>query len=658
MALNPDSHWYPLVVTAQLPVHSPPLLIQRSFTNNTYSVYLTDLTYLWGETLSRREIVQRALNEDTSIDPSEDASQMRILLEKLKEALSLQGGDDDNDSIDVDIQAVPSKSSPSAGAVMQLNVTYGLPEPLEPLFWTFKLQPLPQTRLTKMLLLPLISLTSLHSTEVQTLVRVIKDKDIVLEKMKDSLEDSKISVASILGGGASRRRGLEKFDEKRWRAQILESKAGDSSRPAKIVRSFFGMEGRRDRSASDEGFGQEWEEVVNRIEEDASTIENEKDWWDEIEATQTSRQKKKRLKGFESDETESDSPVRKVSNKSDTSRRTREMSSKNLSRIDAGIAGIKGKKRLSIHSDDEDEFEVQPHSPRRSKSASKVKSPPPSSPPPARKPPVSGKAKSPERNLDESTTEGDDDLDIPALKSPPRARCAKSSKPAPISSPPPNQLSKSPTPPSPLLPLRELTFSTESRTISRKPSKPLSDSSTPVPSSPLVPASPPQGRPEPRIGGIEGGIGKIGGKKAVSRESPQPRSPHPEVPDTDEEKNSDGEQQIPVKSGMSLGKIGGKVGGKINGKISGIIGGKKRTRGIGEDVEVGEATKKVDLPTRGGTPQTLRENHKADIKSEVPSKREPSYDPMDEEAADRKRRQLQQELEARQKVPVKKKRKF
>ena len=356
MTLNPDSHWYPLVVTAQLPVHSPPLLIQRSFTNNTYAIYLTDLTYIWGETLSRREIVQRALNEDTSIDPSEDASQMQILLEKLKEALSLHG-EDDNHNIDVDIQAVPSKSSTSTGTVIQLKVTYDLPKPLDPLLWTFKLQPLPQTQLTKTLLLPLMSITSLHSTEVQTLVRVIKDKDIVLEKMQDSLQDSKISVASILGGGASRKRGLEKFDEKRWRSQIFESKAGDSSRPEKIVKSFLGIEDCRGRSASDGGVGQEWEEVVNRIDENVNTIENEKDWWHEIEAALKPRQKK-RSNGFESDENESDSPIRKVSSKSGASRRTRETSSKNSSWIDAGKAGVKGKKRPSPHSDDEDEFEV------------------------------------------------------------------------------------------------------------------------------------------------------------------------------------------------------------------------------------------------------------------------------------------------------------
>ncbi|RPB20226.1 XLF-domain-containing protein [Terfezia boudieri ATCC MYA-4762] len=650
MLLNPDSHWYPLVMTAQLPVRSPPLLIQRSFTNNTYSVYLTDLTYIWGESLSRREIIQRALNEDTSIDPSEDASQMRILLEKLKEALSLRGEDDDNECIDIDIQAASSRSSMSMGTVLQLKVTYGLPEPLEPLLWTFKLQPLPQTRLTKKLLLPLISLTSLHSMEVQTLVRVIKDKDIVLEKMQDSLEDSKISVTSILGGGASRRRGLEKFDEKRWRSQILQNKAGDSSLPEKIVQSLFGMEGRRGSSTSDEGFGQEWEEVVNNFEENVKTTECEKYWWDEIEAASRSRQKKRSSRGFESDENETDSSARKVSNKSDASNRNCETSSKNSPRIDAGKGSNKGKKRSSLHSDDEDEFEVQKAPPPlRSKSAIKIKSPPPSSPLQARKAPVSGEVKSPERRLDESTTEEDDDLCIPTPKNPPRARRAKSPTPAPARSPPPNQLAKSLTPPSPLPPLRKPSFSTDSRTASRKPSNSLSGSSTPSPSSP-----PPLARPEAKIGGIGGKIGTIGGKKAASGES---QSPYPKIPDGGE-KASDGEHKNLVKSGMSLGKIGGKMGGKIGGKVGGIIGGKKTAGGDGEGAEDGEAARKVDLPARGETPKTSRENPRSDVKREVSPKRETSYDPMDEEAADRKRRQLQQELEAKQKAPAKKKRKF
>ncbi|KAF8416044.1 hypothetical protein BGX38DRAFT_1147654 [Terfezia claveryi] len=280
------------------------------------------------------------------------------------------------------------------------------------------------------------------------------------------------------------------------------------------------------------------------------------------------------------------------------------MSSENSPRNDAGKGRIKGKKRSSLHSEDEDEFEVQKTPPPlQSKSAIKVKTSPPSSPPQARKVPVPGEAKSPEGKLDESTTEEDDDFCIPSPKNPTRARRAKSSTPAPAMSPPPNQLAKSLTPPSPLPPLRELSFSTDSRTASRKPSNSLSGSSTPAPSSP-----PPQARPRAKIGGIGGKLGMIGVKKAASEES---RSPYPEIPDMGGEKASDGEHKI-----------------------------------------------LVDLPARGEKPKTSQENRRENVKREVSPKRETSYDPMDEEAADRKRRQLQQELEAKQKAPAKKRRKF
>lgn len=365
MAVNPDAHWYPLVVTTRLPVHSPPLLIQRSFTNNTYSVHLTDLTYIWGETLSRREIVQRALNDDTSIDPSEDASQMRILLAKLKEAISLRGeGNEENDDIDVDIQAVPERSSTSTGTLMQLKVTYDLPEPLQPLLWTFKLQPLPQIQLTKRLLLPLLSLSSLHSTEIQSLVRIIKDKDVVLEKMHDSLEDSKVSVAGILGGGASRRRGLEKFEEKIWRSHIWETHGEGISRPEKVVKRLFNAEDRRMKTSTDYGgVDQEWEEVVSKIEEKVNNSEYGKNWWDEIEAAPKARgNKKKKSSHFESDESDSELPEGKATSKRgdrDDSRHLRESSLRYSSRINDGKVGMKGKKRASPHSEDEDEFEVR-----------------------------------------------------------------------------------------------------------------------------------------------------------------------------------------------------------------------------------------------------------------------------------------------------------
>lgn len=310
MPLTADANWYPLKTTSGIPPHSPPLLVQRSFTSNSYSVYLTDLTFLWGETLPRRGIIQRALNEDTSIDPSEDTTQLRILLEKLKESLSVCEDKDDN--IDVHIEAGPTNSlqMPCTTAI-HLKITYELPEPLKPLVWTFRFEPLPQTLFSKMLLVPLMSITALRSAQVQSLVRIIKDKDIVLDKLQESLKDQNIPVANIIGGSASRRRALERFDEQIWRSQILDSKASGCSEAGKILQDIFGVEGRPSRKSA---IDPEWENVVRNLEGNGSNSDRGKDWWEELGAAPSSRErKKKNLKAFESDDNEPESPLRRAS---------------------------------------------------------------------------------------------------------------------------------------------------------------------------------------------------------------------------------------------------------------------------------------------------------------------------------------------------------
>lgn len=378
MALSADAQWYPLVVTTILPPRSPPLLVQRSFTNATYSIYLTDLTHIWGETLSRRDIVQRALNEDTSIDPSEDASQLRILLEKLKEGLSLSDDEcRDRYNIKVHLDAVPAKppkSAISTGTVIQLKITYQLPEPLLPLVWMFKLQPLPQTQLTNMLLLPLLSLTSLHSAQVNTLIPIIKDKDMVIEKMKDALSEFRIPLVNVMAGVAARKRGLEKFHDGNWRSQIMESQARSSPRPERLVKSVFGsVDGDRHgsvRSSNCRKFNQEWQEAAIKFEENVNNSQANNFWWDYIEPASKNRSRKRMIKAFDSDqESDTELPTSgEVSKHGEyvSSRGSREYSStktykhaKGVERpIDQGPSGIRGKKRRNLQDEDEDEFEV------------------------------------------------------------------------------------------------------------------------------------------------------------------------------------------------------------------------------------------------------------------------------------------------------------
>ena len=312
MPLTADANWYPLTTTLRLPHNSPPLLVQRSFTSNSYSVYLTDLTFLWGETLSRRGIIQRALNEDTSIDPSEDTTQLRILLEKLEESLLVwEDEGEDHSNIDIHIKAVPTNSPQATSTAIHLRITYELPKPLQPLVWTFKLESLPQTQFSKKFLAPLMSITALRSAQVQSLVRIIKDKDIVLEKLQESLKDQNIPAANIIGGSALRRRALEQFDEQRWRSQLLDSKASGGLVPEKTLQGIFGVEG---RPSSKTAIVQEWDSIVSNLEENNCNFHKGKDWWEEIVAAPRPREKnKKDLKAFESDESVSESQMKKTS---------------------------------------------------------------------------------------------------------------------------------------------------------------------------------------------------------------------------------------------------------------------------------------------------------------------------------------------------------
>ncbi|KAF8473813.1 XRCC4-like factor-domain-containing protein [Kalaharituber pfeilii] len=671
MSVTSDLSWYPLVVTTPLPTQCPPLLIRRSFTSNTYSIYLTDLTYIWGESLSRREIVQRALNEDTSIDPSEDASQMRILLQKLKEGLSLDDEDDTlNPNIEVDLTAVPRPAKPqgpllSVSSEILLKITYQLPEPLLPLVWTFKLQPLPQSRLTATMLLPLMSLTSLHSRQVKTLLQIIKDKDIVLEKMQDALEDSKLSVGNIVGGAASRRRGLERFDEKKWRSQLLESRGEASSKPASIVKSIFG----RIQKYEHQNYGDvhEWEEAASHVEGLVDSTSN-RFWWERIESD-GKRKEQKKLKMFGSDVSDSES-ARTESRRSDSQltkhrrvysvegSRSERNTGQEISHARKEGSVSKGKKRPSLESED-DEFEVQETPPPRFKSLANIE-PPTSSSSPPRKENRSTKQWPPSHQGDDDSTTEDDDLDI---NPPLRKKQTEKELPVPrrISSSPEAWFHKSPTQPSPLPAPRNLSFSGD-KTVSRT-SKPLSGSSTPSTSSPL-PNSPKLGTVGRRVGIIRNVNKSAVQGKSPAREAPE-GTPSPQGVASDDDGTTGSENnRTPVKhkTGGVIGKVGGKIGGKVGRKIEGKIGtpnGEKATiTDDGRTIKDAASWRANNMPMNETPSEKNGFKQKGEAQKERAPKREPTVNPMDEEVADMKRRQLQQELEAKQKAPVKKKRKF
>jgi len=217
--------WHPLPLTT--PNRSvPPLLLQSTFTSTTYTIHLTDLVNIWSESLSKREILARAERDSTAIDPSEDVSQLPILLEKLESAL---GRKRDNDAVDVEI--LLGKNG------LRLKTTVELPRPLGDLKWTFELKPVGGVELVNLLVLPALSEVATLRDMVESLMTVVKEKDIVLERLVEGMGEAGMDVKTTVGG-VRRRRGLEKFDVGRWRGEFL----GGDRRAGEVVSEVFGRD--------------------------------------------------------------------------------------------------------------------------------------------------------------------------------------------------------------------------------------------------------------------------------------------------------------------------------------------------------------------------------------------------------------------------------
>jgi XLF-Cernunnos, XRcc4-like factor, NHEJ component len=239
------SRWHILPLERR-PGCVPPLLVKYSIdTKAGYNVYLTDLTYVWSEVLGRRQIIARGLEEDTSIDPSEDASQLQILLEKVQVAFEGAEG--------TFLELLPRKGGD--GLVLRANAA--LPSPLRPLVWQIYLDPSPPQVLTEMLVLPLLGYHLALRDEVESLVRQVKSKDHVIGKLMDKVELSGMDISSIFPGivgldtgkkGDRREkagklvRGLGPFNEGSWmgemKARARASKSGDE-----VIETIFGSVG-------------------------------------------------------------------------------------------------------------------------------------------------------------------------------------------------------------------------------------------------------------------------------------------------------------------------------------------------------------------------------------------------------------------------------
>lgn len=262
--------WKPLRVSSSASSHLPPLLLSVEFpSDSSYTIHLTDLTNLWSESLSRRDIIRRSQQEETSIDPS-DGDQLHIFLDKVK--LGLEGGNGTTAALTINAD----DDRPS----ITLNLKVTLPGGLMPLEWPVRLSAAPQTQLAGQFIIPLIEAQQARMQEAMSLAEALRDKDHVIQKLLDKLEYQGTSLGEVFpqATGKSGRKidrktaeervkGLGQFNLANWRNNAKREISHDT---VTLLSEVFRDDG------GDGSFAVEANAKKEESEEDGET------WWDDI----------------------------------------------------------------------------------------------------------------------------------------------------------------------------------------------------------------------------------------------------------------------------------------------------------------------------------------------------------------------------------------
>jgi hypothetical protein len=221
--------WRPLDFSRSVDSKLPALLISTVFRSDSYTVHLTDFSYIWGESLERRDIFQRSQDENTSIDPR-DGDQLHILLDKIK--LGIEGGRDTALTLAVN----DNTGRPG----ITLNITVPLPGGLEPLEWPVHLTALSQSLLGNQLIIPLLEAQQMRMRELASLADIIREKDHVIQKLVDKLESQGTQLGQVFPQAAAKAgrkidrkkaeekvQGLSHFDIEVWRQGLEKEESRD-----------------------------------------------------------------------------------------------------------------------------------------------------------------------------------------------------------------------------------------------------------------------------------------------------------------------------------------------------------------------------------------------------------------------------------------------
>lgn len=202
----------------------PSLLVKYEFGTSSYKIWITDLTYVWGETLDQRPLVQRAWDIETDIDPIE-SDQRQMLLQKIKDSLNEVPGTKLALSRNEDLNGI------------QLTAFSPLPKPFKALQWPFYLAVSPNSSLTNELVLPLLGEQLRLRKKLDSLLDFLSEKDHVINKLTDKLQSDGIELGKVFPGAISSKsshksiskeelgksvKGLGSFDEAQWQRQCTD----------------------------------------------------------------------------------------------------------------------------------------------------------------------------------------------------------------------------------------------------------------------------------------------------------------------------------------------------------------------------------------------------------------------------------------------------
>lgn len=170
-----------------------PLLVSSHFGQSDYLIHVTDLTHLWRESLDRKSILKRALNTDASIDPSEDGSQMRLLLSSIRKAINGESGSQLSIRGDHD------------GDKLDLNLSIFLPD-IDDLKWRCELERQPISSTVSMIMVPLMATQLRARDENRALLAQIRQKDVVISKMMAQMQADGSDFGKIFPGAVAARK--------------------------------------------------------------------------------------------------------------------------------------------------------------------------------------------------------------------------------------------------------------------------------------------------------------------------------------------------------------------------------------------------------------------------------------------------------------------